>query len=49
MSKLIDTAFRLREKADYKDFFVASKGQAQEQILKARDRYYTTISGKQME
>ena len=36
LSKLIDTTFRLREKADYQDFFVVSKGQAQEQILKAK-------------
>ena len=36
ISKLIDTAFRLREKADYQDFFVVSRGQAEEQIKKAK-------------
>lgn len=36
ISKLIDTAFRLREKADYQDFFVVSKEQAEEQIGKAK-------------
>ena len=36
ISKLIDTAFRLREKADYQDFFVVSKDQAEEQIGKAK-------------
>ena len=35
ISKLIDTSFRLREKADYQDFFVVSKAQAEEQIEKA--------------
>ena len=35
ISKLIDTSFRLREKADYQDFFVVSKSQAEEQIGKA--------------
>ena len=35
ISKLIDTAYRLREKADYQDFYVVSKEQAEEQIVKA--------------
>ncbi|MBR2187591.1 MAG: HEPN domain-containing protein [Lachnospiraceae bacterium] len=37
ISKLIDTAFRLREKADYQDFFVVSRDQAEEQINKAKE------------
>lgn len=32
---MIDTAFRLREKADYQDFAMISKEQAQEQLAKA--------------
>lgn len=35
ISKLIDTAYRLREKADYQDFIIISKDQAMEQIEKA--------------
>ena len=35
ISKLIDTAYRLREKADYQDFIIISKAQALEQIEKA--------------
>lgn len=35
VSKLIDTAFRLREKADYQDFIIISREQAQEQYEKA--------------
>lgn len=35
ISKMIDTAFRLREKADYQDFVIISKEQAQEQLAKA--------------
>lgn len=35
ISKLIDTTFRLREKADYQDFIIISKEQAQEQLEKA--------------
>ena len=35
ISKMIDTAFRLREKADYQDFVIISKEQAQEQVEKA--------------
>lgn len=34
-SKMIDTSFRLREKADYQDFVIISREQAQEQIKKA--------------
>lgn len=34
-SKMIDTAFRLREKADYQDFVIISKKQAGEQLEKA--------------
>ena len=36
ISKLIDTAYRLREKADYQDFFLVSKEQAVEQYEKAK-------------
>lgn len=32
---MIDTAYRLREKADYQDFVIISKDQAIEQIEKA--------------
>ena len=35
ISKLVDTAFRLREKADYQDFVIISRDQAQEQLEKA--------------
>ncbi len=35
ISKLIDTAYRLREKADYQDFIIISREQALEQIEKA--------------
>lgn len=35
ISKMIDTAFRLREKADYQDFVIISKEQTQEQAEKA--------------
>ena len=34
-SKLIDSAFRLREKADYEDFFVVAIEDARKQIEKA--------------
>lgn len=34
-SKIIRTASEMREHADYEDFFVASKQDAQEQLLKA--------------
>lgn len=42
ISKLIDAAYRLREKADYQDFYVVSKEQAEEQIIKA-ERVINTI------
>lgn len=35
ISKMIDTSFRLREKADYQDFIIISKEQSLEQIEKA--------------
>ena len=35
ISKMIDSAFRLREKADYQDFVIISKSQAQEQLSRA--------------
>ncbi|MFV0527618.1 MAG: HEPN domain-containing protein [Lachnospiraceae bacterium] len=35
ISKMIDTAYRLREKADYQDFVVISREQAKEQLEKA--------------
>ena len=34
-SKLIDSAYRLREKADYEDFYIVSLDEAQKQIEKA--------------
>ncbi len=34
-SKIVDSAFRLREKADYEDFFVVAKDDARNQIEKA--------------
>lgn len=34
-SKMIDTAFRLREKADYDDFYIVAGYEAEEQITKA--------------
>ena len=37
ISKLIDTAYRLREKADSQDFIIISKDQAAEQIEKAEN------------
>lgn len=33
---MIDTAFRLREKADYQDFVIISKEKTVEQLEKAR-------------
>ena len=36
-SKIIDKAFRIREKADYQDFFVASEKDAESQILDAEE------------
>lgn len=35
ISKMIDTTYRLREKADYEDFVIISKEQAVEQMEKA--------------
>ena len=37
LSKILDTAFRLREKADYDDFFIISIDAAKEQLLKAEE------------
>ncbi len=37
LSKLVDTAFRLREKADYQDFIIISKTQSEEQLEKAEE------------
>ena len=34
-SKLIDSAYRMREKADYEDFYIVSLDEAQKQIEKA--------------
>lgn len=33
--KIIDSAYRIREKCDYSDFFVVSREEAEEQIQKA--------------
>lgn len=35
ISKMIDTCYRLREKADYQDFFLVSHEMAEEQLEKA--------------
>jgi uncharacterized protein (UPF0332 family) len=37
LSKILDTAFRLREKADYDDFILISLDTAEEQISKAEE------------
>lgn len=42
LSKLIDASYRLREKADYQDFFLVSKEQASEQIERA-EKVFSTI------
>lgn len=34
-SKMVDTCYRLREKADYQDFFLVSHEMAEEQLKKA--------------
>lgn len=34
-SKYVDSAFRLREKADYDDFYIVAASEAEEQIKKA--------------
>lgn len=36
LSKILDTTYRLRERADYKDFEVISKKMAEEQLEKAK-------------
>ncbi|MFI3175897.1 MAG: HEPN domain-containing protein [Eubacteriales bacterium] len=36
LSKIIDSSYRLREKADYQDFVIVSKEQAEEQLNKAK-------------
>lgn len=36
LSKMIDTCYRLREKADYQDFFLVSHEMAEEQLKKAK-------------
>lgn len=43
ISKNIDTAYRLREKADYVDFFIVSESEAIEQYAKA-EAVYSMIS-----
>ena len=35
--KLIDSAYRIREKCDYSDFFIASKEDAEKQIANAEE------------
>lgn len=35
--KLIDSAYRIREKCDYSDFFIASKEDSENQITNARE------------
>ncbi len=35
--KLIDSAYRIREKCDYSDFFMASKEDSENQIFNARE------------
>ncbi len=35
VSKMVDTCYRLREKADYQDFFLVSHDMAEEQLEKA--------------
>lgn len=37
ISKMIDSTYRLREKADYEDFVIISKVQAVEQLQKAEN------------
>ena len=36
ISKLIDSSYRLREKADYDDFYLVARGDAEQQLEKAR-------------
>lgn len=35
--KIIDSAYRIREKCDYSDFFIASKGDSEAQLENAHD------------
>lgn len=37
ISKLVDTCYRLREKADYQDFFLVSYEMAEEQLSKSEN------------
>ena len=37
--KLVDTCYRLREKADYQDFFLVSHEMAEETVGKSRKDY----------
>ena len=41
LSKYVDTAFRLREKADYDDFYVVAVSDAEAQIAKAETVIHT--------
>ena len=36
LSKIVDSCYRLREKADYDDFYLVSKEEAEQQIKKAK-------------
>lgn len=40
--KLIDSAYRIREKCDYSDFFIASKEDSMVQLNHAKDFFQTT-------
>lgn len=40
--KLIDSAYRIREKCDYSDFFIASKEDSENQIANAR-KFITSV------
>lgn len=37
LSKILDTSFRLREKADYQDFFIVPRDMAEEQLKRAEE------------
>lgn len=41
LSKIIDSCYRLREKADYDDFYLVAKEEAELQIKKAKIVYQT--------
>ena len=41
MSKMIDSCYRLREKADYDDFYLVAKDEAVQQLEKAKKIYQT--------